>query len=148
MHFFSAPPMLLIVKRIFLLFLFLAAFAIIHPAFAAGAATVDKPEPIKIGGIFSESGLAAPHNQPLIEMTRLAIRHINDNGGVLGRPLQLILLDNLSTPIGSAMAARRLVLQDISAVIGAHWSSHSLAIAPILQQAGIPMISPGQQILR
>ena len=142
-HFFSAPPMLLFVERIFLLFSFLVIFALIPPPFTAGAAIAEKSEPIKIGGIFSESGLAAPHNQPLIEMTRLAIRHINDNGGVLGRPLQLILLDNLSTPIGSARAARRLVLQDISAVIGAHWSSHSLVIAPILQKAGIPMISPG-----
>jgi branched-chain amino acid transport system substrate-binding protein len=28
------------------------------------------------------------------------------------------------------------------AVIGADWSSHSLALAPILQESGIPMISP------
>jgi branched-chain amino acid transport system substrate-binding protein len=31
----------------------------------------------------------------------------------------------------------------VLAVIGAHWSSHSLAMAPILQKARIPMISPG-----
>ncbi len=143
MHFIFAPSMPAFVKRNIILFSFLTIFALIPRSFTAGAAIFDKSEPIKIGAIFSQSGLAAPHNQPLIEMIRLAIKNINDNGGVLGRPLQLILLDNLSTPIGSARAARRLVLQDITAVIGAHWSSHSLAIAPILQQAGIPMISPG-----
>ena len=76
-------------------------------------------------------------------MTRLAVKHVNDTGGVLGRPLELILIDNNSTPIGSALAAHQLVKQDVTAVIGAHWSSHSLAIAPILQEAAIPMISPG-----
>jgi branched-chain amino acid transport system substrate-binding protein len=99
--------------------------------------------PIRIGAIFSESGIAAQHNQPLIEMTRLAVSQVNNTGGVLGRPLQLILVDNHSTPIGSAEAAELMVQQDVTAVIGAHWSSHSLAIAPILQAAGIPMISPG-----
>lgn len=132
-----------IVKKPFfqtLLLTFLAVSAL-HP-FPASA-TAEKPTPIKIGAIFSESGLAAAHNQPLIEMTRLAVNQVNKTGGVLGRPLELFLFDNLSTPIGSARAAHQCVQQEVAAVIGAHWSSHSLVIAPILQQAGIPMISPG-----
>lgn len=100
-------------------------------------------QPIRIAAIFSETGIAAPHNLPLIEMTKLAVLHINSQGGLLGRPLQLLIFDNLSTPIGSALAAQRAVAENVTAVIGAHWSSHSLAMAPILQEAGIPMISPG-----
>ena len=110
------------------------------PQRAAGNPDADK---IKIAAVFSESGIAAPHNQPLIEMTKLAVRKINEAGGLLGKPVQLLLFDNLSTPIGSAMAARKCVEQNVTAVIGAHWSSHSLAMAPILEEAGIPMISPG-----
>lgn len=143
MPFCCDTPLLLFEQWFFRLFLILTILSLLLPHLSVGAAISDKAVPIKIGAIFSESGLAAPHNQPLIGMTRLAVRHVNDNGGVLGRPLELVLLDNLSTPIGSAHAARRLVLQDITAVIGAHWSSHSLAIAPILQEAGTPMISPG-----
>jgi len=41
-------------------------------------------------------------------MTRLAIKHINDTGGVLGRALELILVDNHSPPIESAEAAHKL----------------------------------------
>ncbi len=108
-----------------------------------GTITANNQEPIRIGAIFSESGIAAPHNHPLIEMTQLAIRELNDKGGLLGRPVQLIQYDNLSTPIGSAMAAQKAIEDNVTAVIGAHWSSHSLAMAPILQAAGIPMISPG-----
>ncbi len=143
MNFCRKTPKLQFGQQIFHLVLFLTLLSLLLPQFIIGATISDDAEPIKIGAIFSETGLAAPHNKPLIEMTKLAICHINANGGVLGKPLKLVLFDNLSTPIGSAQAARRLVLQDITAVIGAHWSSHSLAIAPILQKAGIPMISPG-----
>lgn len=129
-------------QRIFRLLLLLTLLSLILPGCTAAGEIAEK-EPIKIGAIFSVTGLAAPHNQPMLEMTQLAVSHVNDSGGVLGRPLELIVFDNLSTPIGSAQAAHQIVQQDMTAVIGAHWSSHSLIIAPILQKAGIPMISPG-----
>ena len=97
---------------------------------------------IKIAAIFSVTGIAAEHNGPMIKMAELAVNSINKNGGVLGRPLELVIIDNKSTPIGSAQAAQQAVDLDVTAVIGAHWSSHSLAMAPILQNAGIPMIAP------
>jgi len=100
-------------------------------------------EPIKIGMVFSTTGVAATHNAPLIEMVKLAADEVNREGGLLGRPVRLIMLDNKSTPIGSKLAAEEAVRIKTAAVIGAHWSSHSLALAPILQKSGIPMISPG-----
>lgn len=109
----------------------------------AGEKNDDNKQPIKIAAIFSETGIAASHNKPLIDMTVLAVNALNAQGGVLGRPLQLIRLDNESTPIGAALASQEAVARQVTAVIGAHWSSHSLVMAPILQKAGIPMISPG-----
>jgi branched-chain amino acid transport system substrate-binding protein len=100
-------------------------------------------EPVKLGAVFSITGIAATHNEPLIEMVKLAADEINNEGGLLGRPVRLIILDNKSTPIGSRLAAEQAVRAKVAGVIGAHWSSHSLAVAPVLQQAGIPMISPG-----
>ncbi len=121
-----------------LLALLLPTVYLVQPA----AGSPDAGE-LRIAAVFSESGIAAPHNKPLIEMTKLAVDKINENGGILGKQVRLLLLDNLSTPIGSAMAARKCVEQQVAAVIGAHWSSHSLAMAPILEEAAIPMISPG-----
>jgi branched-chain amino acid transport system substrate-binding protein len=100
-------------------------------------------EPVRIVAIFSQTGIAADHNEPLIPMVQLAVEEINRTGGVLGRPIQLILLDNQSTPIGARIAAEEAVRLKAAAVVGAHWSSHSLAMAPVLQRSGIPMISPG-----
>lgn len=98
---------------------------------------------VTIGVIFSQTGIAARHNLPLVEMITLTVDRLNRNGGVLGRNIELLVLDNKSTPIGALEAANAAVAARVAAVIGAHWSSHSLAMAPLLQEAGIPMISPG-----
>jgi branched-chain amino acid transport system substrate-binding protein len=100
-------------------------------------------QPVKIAAIFSLSGIAAAHNEPLIPLIGLAVDELNQQGGLLGHRVELTVFDNQSTPIGSKMAAENAVRLGVIAVIGAHWSSHSLAMAPILQEAGVPMISPG-----
>lgn len=98
-------------------------------------------EPVKIAAIFAQTGIATTHNRPLVQVVELAVEELNSQGGLLGRPVELIILDNKSTPIGSAQAAKKAVQLQVTAVIGASWSSHSLQMAPILQQAEIPMIT-------
>ncbi len=113
---------------------------LIQVVFCVGSARA--VEPIDVAAIFSVTGIAASHNAPLIALVQLAASEINQNGGILGRPLKLILLDNQSTTIGSSLAAEKACELGVSAVIGAHWSSHSLAIAPVLQRNRVPMITP------
>jgi branched-chain amino acid transport system substrate-binding protein len=98
-------------------------------------------EPVKIAAIFATTGIAATNNTPHVRCVELAVEEINNQGGLLGRPVELIILDNKSTPIGSNLAAKKAVQLQVAAVIGAAWSSHSLRIAPVLQQAKIPMIT-------
>lgn len=98
-------------------------------------------EPVKIAAIFAETGIATSHNAPHIQMVKLAVEEINNQGGLLGRPAELIIIDNKSTPIGSTIAAKKAVQLRVPAVIGASWSSHSLQMASVLQQAEIPMIT-------
>ncbi|MCP4691474.1 MAG: ABC transporter substrate-binding protein, partial [Desulfobacterales bacterium] len=99
-------------------------------------------EPVRIGAIFGRTGIAAGEMAYFINAVELAVEQINDRGGLLGRPAELMVLDNRSTPIGASRAAEEAVGRGVTAVIGASWSTHSLAMAPILQKAGIPMISP------
>ena len=103
---------------------------------------VTAAQPIKIAAIFAKTGIAAVQNAAYIQVIELAVEEINDTGGVLGRPMELIVLDNKSTPIGSTLAAKEAVRQQVTAVVGSGLSSHSLAAAPILQKEGIPMITP------
>lgn len=134
-------------KRVVLFFIALFTLFLIETPYHLEATPArnekSQIDPIRLGAVFSTSGIAAPHNKPLVQMAKLAVDHINKNGGLLNRPVELVLLDNSSTPIGSALAAQKIISQKIPAVIGAHWSSHSLAMADILQNSGVLMISPG-----
>lgn len=98
-------------------------------------------EPVQIAAIFAKTGIALTNNAPHIQCVELAAEEINSQGGLLGRPVQLIVLDNKSSPIGSSMAAKKAVELRVPAVVGAAWSSHSLQMAPVLQEAKVPMIT-------
>jgi branched-chain amino acid transport system substrate-binding protein len=120
----------------------IAGFLLVLVQYCLCVGTAGAAKPVAVAAIFSMSGIASSHNAPLVSLLQLAASEINQHGGVLGRPLELILLDNQSTTIGSSLAAEKACRLGVSAVIGAHWSSHSLAIAPVLQKSGIPMITP------
>jgi branched-chain amino acid transport system substrate-binding protein len=96
---------------------------------------------INVAVIYALTGRAAISNRPSVLGTRLAAEEINDKGGVLGQKINLMILDNMSSPIGSSMAAQQAVEAGVTAIIGAAWSSHSLAIAEVAQKNHIPMIS-------
>jgi branched-chain amino acid transport system substrate-binding protein len=98
-------------------------------------------KPLNIAAIFSLTGQGSYSNRSSVMGTRLAVDEINRGGGLLGRTLNLMFLDNLSTPIGSSLAANQAAAVGVVGIIGAQWSSHSLAIAPVAQQSQIPMIS-------
>ncbi len=118
--------------------MFLASLISLTPQKEAAAAA----EPIRVAAVFAKTGLAAADNIANFQAARLAVSEINGAGGLLGRPVALLELDTGSTPLGARSAARRAVEMGATAVIGASWSTHSLAMAPILQKAKIPMISP------
>ena len=91
--------------------------------------------------ITARTGEAGKTNQISFVGARFAVDEINRTGGILGRPVKLLEYDNKSTPEGSAEAARKAVEAGAVAVVGCNWSSHSQAMADVLQQAGVPMIT-------
>ncbi|MEW5723465.1 MAG: ABC transporter substrate-binding protein [Thermodesulfobacteriota bacterium] len=98
--------------------------------------------PVKIAAVLPETGIASSLFEPAGRGALLAADKVNRAGGVLGRPLEIIVLDNQSTPLGSKAAAEAVLAAGVAAVVGAHWSSHSLPLAEVLQKAGVPMVSP------
>lgn len=110
--------------------------------FSIGLSTSRAGDEITIAAIFAKSGGAAEDNLELFEAVRFAVDEVNDKGGLHGKKIKLIEYDNHSTPIQSRLAAKQAVKDGAVAVIGASWSSHSLAIAPYLQKMKIPMVSP------
>lgn len=115
----------------------LLLFVVVPPGASAN-------EPIKIAAIFPKTGdtIFNLEEDPHFRAVGFAVEELNRKGGLLGRPLVVSEYDNQSSGIGSKKAAERAVQDGVIAVIGSGWSSHSLAIAPVLQAAKIIMISP------
>ncbi len=96
---------------------------------------------INIAAIYALTGKAAEDNATSLRGVRLGVEDINRQGGILGRQINLLTYDNLSSPIGSSIAAEKAAKADVACIIGATWSTHSLAIAKVAQAREIPMIS-------
>lgn len=105
-------------------------------------ARVCAEESIKIAVIMAQTG--APMQSDLYgwEAAQLAVEQLNLQGGILGRPVEVLLFDTQGTPIGASKAAQEAARHNVVGVVGAIWSSQTLAIASVMQKAGIPMITP------
>src|SRR5688572_9662341 len=98
---------------------------------------------IKVGEYASLTGEDATFGQSQHKGIVLAIEEINAAGGVLGKKIELIHEDNQSKSGESGTVARKLISRDkVVALLGEVASTRSLEVAPIAQQAKIPMISP------
>jgi branched-chain amino acid transport system substrate-binding protein len=114
---------------------------------AACARTTEAQSPavdtVLIGSVISLTGAQATFGIQAKNGLELAVRRINDSGGVHGRKLALRIYDDQGRAEEAANAATRLISGDhASVIIGEASSSNSLAMAPKAQAARVPMISP------
>ena len=95
-----------------------------------------KPQqPIRIGVLHSLTGTLAVSEQPLVDAVQLAVTEINVAGGVLGRPLEMVVADGQSDPAVFAREAERLISQEKVSVLFGCWTSASRkAVKPIVEQ--------------
>lgn len=99
-------------------------------------------DPIVIGAVVSTTGPNAPLGEPERMALELFEKQINAAGGVLGRPLSVVILDDQSNAKEAVTATQRLLQQEKAvAVIGGSGSASTLAMKAITAQAGIPQIA-------
>ncbi len=102
---------------------------------AAGSAAA-QGKAIRIGEINSYSGLATVYTFPYREGIHMAVKEINDAGGVLGRPLEFIFRDDKLKPDEAVKAARELVGQEkVDFLAGCISSGVGLAISAYAKEA-------------
>lgn len=98
---------------------------------------------ILVGEYGSMTGGEATFGISTHEGIMMAIDEKNAAGGVKGRQLKVIALDNQGKSDEAAAVVTRLITENkVIAVLGEVASSRTLAAAPIAQQHKIPMISP------
>lgn len=98
---------------------------------------------IKIGANLELSGATASYGTSEADAIDLAVEEINDAGGIDGKKIELIKVDNKSDAAEATNAAIKLTSQDkVTAIIGAATSGNSVAQVQIATDTKTPMISP------
>tara|TARA_R110001583_G_scaffold78569_3_gene212857 strand:+ start:2273 stop:3547 length:1275 start_codon:yes stop_codon:yes gene_type:complete len=98
-------------------------------------------ETYKVGLITALSGSGASLGQPMLVGAKIAVEQINANGGVNGKPLELLVRDSRAKPADATVAARELVGEGCNLLFGAVSSSVALAITGILPQLNATLIT-------
>lgn len=97
---------------------------------------------IKIAGIHSLSGGAAPLGEPIEETLKMLVEKQNEAGGINGKKIEYITYDDKSDQNESVLAMKKAVTQDkVAAVIGGTISGNALAMVPIAEQNKVPFIA-------
>jgi len=104
----------------------------------------EDPLATRLGFFASMSGAQASFGNDAISGAQLAIEQINAAGGVLGHPVKLIVKDTQSRIDETSIVVNQLITEDkVAVLIGEIATDRSLVAAPIAQEKGVPMITPG-----
>ncbi|MEV1243085.1 ABC transporter substrate-binding protein [Nonomuraea sp. NPDC050022] len=104
----------------------------------------DATGPIKVANINAQSGQLSSLGKWENKGVKLAVDEANKAGGVNGRQIQLDLFDDQGDPTVGTNLARKIAGEGYVAMLGTAESAVTLAMAPILKDAGIPNITSGQ----
>ena len=100
---------------------------------------------IKVGILHSLSGTMTASERPLQELLVMLIEQQNARGGLLGRPLEPVIVNPHSDPKAYAQLAKKLVAEDKVAAIFGCWSSASRKeVLPVVERDNALLFYPSQ----
>lgn len=113
---------------------------------ASVQAQAPAPAPVKIAAIVPLSGPWAKQGRVMEIAARVAVEHINRDGGIKslgGAPLELVVFDTGDSVERSKNAAQRMVAEhpDLVGATGAYLSSFTLAVSEVTERAELPLLT-------
>lgn len=91
--------------------------------------------PIRVGILYSETGVTSTIGLSQLQGALLGISEINEAGGIDGRELVAVRYDPQSTPSRYAELAERLIVQDgVNVIFGCYMSSSRKAVIPVIEK--------------
>lgn len=107
------------------------------------AATETSGDTIRIGGITAVTGDKAEMGESFWRSWELAIEKVNENGGVLGKQVELVLEDSKADPKEAVELTKKMGDDEsIAAVLGPMTSSEAIACAPVFEEYTMVELSP------
>jgi branched-chain amino acid transport system substrate-binding protein len=122
----------------------MVALSVLAPVFLRAADAPAKPEgkPIRIGAIFAVTGPASNLGAPEEKAARMLVDKLNASGGLLGRPVELLVKDSGGSPEKAVSFAKQLIEeQKVLAIVGPSTSGETLQIKGLCEEAGMILIS-------
>lgn len=104
------------------------------------ATAVLKGDPIVVGTICSCSGVQATALARVGDVAQAWASSVNDNGGINGHPVKMIVKDDAGNPTTSLQAAKELVEQDHVVAIVGEVSLADESWADYVQGKGVPVV--------
>ena len=125
----------------------LSTFAVVLMTIVSGCkkdgASTGASDTIKVGEVGSMTGGEASFGISTSRGVQMAADEVNAAGGINGKKIEILNLDDQGKQDEAATATTKLITQDkVVAVLGEVASGRSLVMAPIAQQYKTPMISP------
>ena len=125
----------------------LAALALAGAAVITGCGTNtgksgSESKLIMLGANLEMTGQNASFGTSSLNGIHMAVEEANIQGGILGKKVQVIGVDNRSEVAGSTDALAKLVENDVSAIIGPDTSSNVIALASLAAADKVPLITP------
>lgn len=101
----------------------------------AGTAVAQDKDPIKIANILDQTGGLNIYSLKQMKAAQMAVDEINANGGLLGRPVELIFYDSQSNNQFNSQYTTQALLRDkVDVVHGGITSSSREVMRPIVQR--------------
>ena len=120
----------------------LAQLAAFGAALAVPAVSAHAEDPIKIGAVLSMTGPAGYAGDPEEKTLRSEVKALNEAGGLLGRPVELVIYDDGGDANTARTYITRLTENDgVVAVIGGSLTGTTMAMIPVAEMAELPQIS-------
>jgi branched-chain amino acid transport system substrate-binding protein len=118
----------------------LSACAAPQPGGSTGTAN---GEPIPIGAALAQTSNVSLLGQEEILGVQLAEKYFNDNGGVDGRKIKVVVQDTAGDEGGAINAFQSLINSGkVVAIVGPTLSQQAFAADPLAEKAGVPVIAP------
>lgn len=122
-------------KSLLLIALTLASVVAAGPGFAQ--------QPIRIGASIAVTGRDEVQGGYVREGYLLCQKHVNEKGGVLGRPIEFLIRDDASDPKTAVGLYENLITDDkVDAVLGPYGSASTNAVADVTEKHRMLMIAP------
>jgi urea transport system substrate-binding protein len=108
--------------------------ALIAIVLVSASACTTAVDPIEVGILHSLTGTMAISETSLRDVVQMAVDEINADGGVLGRPIETVVVDPASNPDLFAEKSRELLVDNEVAVVFGCWTSVSRkSVLPVFE---------------